>query len=67
MKVIFGGLDSGNIHFHFDDVGIDAIDGSAHGLVEHGILVGVDSRLTLHSKPHFANAVVTDEQPQCDR
>jgi len=43
VELIFGGLDAGYVDFDFDDVGIDAIDGGAEGLIEHGSS-GVSSR-----------------------
>ena len=36
VKVVLVGLDAGAVDFHLDDVGVDAVDGGAEGLVEHG-------------------------------
>src|SRR5581483_7457707 len=35
VKVIFVHSDAGNVHFHFNDVGIDAVHGGAQGFIEH--------------------------------
>jgi hypothetical protein len=35
VKVVFLHLDAGDIHFHFDDVGVNAVNGGTQGLIEH--------------------------------
>src|SRR5262249_7199585 len=35
VEVVFFALNAGNINFDFNDVGVNAIDGGAEGLVEH--------------------------------
>src|SRR4051794_23742010 len=42
VKVIFGGLNAGDINLDFNDAGIDAVDGGAHGLEEHGELRSIE-------------------------
>ena len=36
VKVVLVGLDAGAVDFYLDDVGVDAVDRGAEGLVEHG-------------------------------
>jgi len=36
VKVILVGLDAGTIDLHLNNVGVDAVDRGAEGLVEHG-------------------------------
>ena len=40
MKVVFVTLNAGNINLDFNDAGINAIDGGAESLVEHGCSFG---------------------------
>jgi hypothetical protein len=35
VKVVFVHFDAGNIHFHFNDVGVNAVDGGTQGFIEH--------------------------------
>jgi hypothetical protein len=37
MKVVLVALDAGAVHFHLNNVGVDAVDGRAEGFVEHAI------------------------------
>jgi hypothetical protein len=35
MKVVVFGLYVGDVHFHIDNAGVNAVNGSTHGLVKH--------------------------------
>jgi hypothetical protein len=36
VKVVFIGLDAGDVDLNFDDAGVDTVNGGTEGLVEHG-------------------------------
>src|SRR5260370_42697752 len=40
VKVVFCHFDAGDIHFHFDDVGVNAVNGSTQSFIEHRAPVG---------------------------
>jgi hypothetical protein len=35
MKILVFGLDVGDVDFHVDNAGVNAVNGSTHGLVKH--------------------------------
>jgi hypothetical protein len=35
VKVVFVALDAGDVHFHFDNAGVDAVNGGAESFVKH--------------------------------
>jgi hypothetical protein len=40
MKVVYRHFDARDIHFHFDDVGVNAVNGSTQGLIKHRDTIG---------------------------
>jgi hypothetical protein len=45
-EVVFRHLDAGNVHFHLDDRGVNAVDRGAQGLEEHASGRSITEKLT---------------------
>jgi hypothetical protein len=55
VEMVLIALDTGHIHFDFDDAGIDAIDGGTKSFVEHRAELGI-----FYLSPHAQRKFVTD-------
>ena len=60
MKVIIFGLYVGDVHFDVDNAGVNAVNGSTHGLVEHRDTGGHKEGMTRVGGPKLII-------PACDR
>ncbi len=65
VKVVFLHFDAGDIHFHFNDVGVNAIDSGTQGLIEHRDSNG-HTKGNSEDGRSFATSYAPQNRKRCD-